>query len=153
MCDLLAFIDQHCTGQKFVLLIDNFSLHSCRVEQLVKNEGRLKNLKVIFFPPNVTLLYQPLDQGIIQSFKAEYRRQFLRYCNDKQSIGQDLIQSISIRHTVQWILEGWQVRVSKETIQNCQRHSTCVYLPETTPELTGELELVSKLELAGKGTV
>jgi len=32
----------------------------------------------MFFPPNVTSLIQPMDQGVIKKFKRIYRKQMLR---------------------------------------------------------------------------
>jgi hypothetical protein len=150
MCDFLAFMDRHCAGRKCVLLMDNFSPHFCAKEWLLENEGGLKNLEVEFFPPNVTSLYQPLDQGIIRSFKAQYHRLFLRYCIDKWSIGQDPIKSINIRHTIQWVVEAWKAGVSHQTIQNCWRHSTCIDLLEVVVESTGEAELAAELDTVGR---
>lgn len=41
--------------------------------------GRNKNVSVIFLPPNVTSLIQPLDQEIISSFKLSYHRLLLEH--------------------------------------------------------------------------
>ena len=49
--------------------MDNCSTH---------NQGfDLSNIKVVYFPPNVTSVLQPLDQGIICSFKANYRKELV----------------------------------------------------------------------------
>jgi hypothetical protein len=37
----------------------------------------LKNIKVIFFPPNCTSHLQPLHMGTIQAFKCQNRRQLI----------------------------------------------------------------------------
>ena len=51
-----------------ILLIDNAKCH------LSDNINNLSNVKVHFLPPNTTLHLQPLDQGIIYSLKAKYRK-------------------------------------------------------------------------------
>jgi hypothetical protein len=67
----LYWFDAHMEGKKVALLIDNFSAHESGLE-IVKNEGGLKNVEVIFLPVNATSYCQPLDQGIIRSWKAHY---------------------------------------------------------------------------------
>ena len=38
----------------------------------------MKNLTVEFLPPNITSKLQPLNQGIIWSFKAEYHEELVQ---------------------------------------------------------------------------
>ncbi|GET57309.1 tigger transposable element-derived protein 6-like [Rhizophagus irregularis DAOM 181602=DAOM 197198] len=38
----------------------------------------LTNIKIEFLPPNITSHLQPYDQGIINSFKAQYQKLLLR---------------------------------------------------------------------------
>ncbi len=56
-----------CTSKKVALLVDNasshFNLHDIR-EQVV----------VIPLPPNVTSVHQPMDMGVISTWKQTYRR-------------------------------------------------------------------------------
>ena len=58
-------------GQKVALLIDGFSAHSTELD-LIEAERRLNNVKVMFLPPNTTSMSQPVNQGIIQTWKAYY---------------------------------------------------------------------------------
>lgn len=59
-----ATIYIHKKRKHILLLLDNASTH-----QLEDNE-QLSNIKLHFLPPNTTAHLQPLDQGIIYSFKV-----------------------------------------------------------------------------------
>jgi hypothetical protein len=53
--------------------MDNFSGHELAV-QLVGGLQGLSNVRIAWLPPNTTTEWQPMDQGIIASFKLQYRR-------------------------------------------------------------------------------
>lgn len=60
------------------MLIDNCSAH--------KPLPSLSNLTVEYLPANTTSILQPLDQGIVQSFKVHYRREMCsRILRDMES--------------------------------------------------------------------
>ena len=42
----------------------------------------LQNTTIFFLPPNATSICQPLDQGIIRTWKAYYRKRWLAYVCD-----------------------------------------------------------------------
>jgi hypothetical protein len=63
-------------SRKVLLLIDNFSGHELGV-QLVGSQQGLSNIQIKWLPPNTTSFWQPIDQGIIASFKLQYRRQWV----------------------------------------------------------------------------
>jgi hypothetical protein len=52
---------------KVLLILDNAPVH---VRKELENSH--PNVKVVFLPPNTTSLIQPLDQGIIKTFKSHY---------------------------------------------------------------------------------
>ncbi|GBB96436.1 hypothetical protein RclHR1_27540002 [Rhizophagus clarus] len=59
-------------GRNILLLIDNAPVHALY-------EGvELTNIKIEFLPPNTTAHLQPCDKGIINSFKAQYRKLLLQ---------------------------------------------------------------------------
>ena len=60
-------------GRKVLLFLDNFSGHELGVTLVGGKEG-LANVRIEWLPPNTTSHWQPLDQGIIASFKLQYRQ-------------------------------------------------------------------------------
>jgi len=54
------------SGRHILLLTDNASCHSIDIID------SLSNVKVHFLPPNTTSHLQPMDAGIIYSFKVRY---------------------------------------------------------------------------------
>lgn len=63
-----SFLKSKNLLRKAVLLIDNTPTHPHDLK-----DGQIV---VKFLPPNVTSLIQPLDQGVIESFKRHYRSYF-----------------------------------------------------------------------------
>lgn len=56
------FLDEKKLPHKALLLIDNAPSHP---DESVLSVGEIK---AMFFPPNVTSLIQPMDQGVISAF-------------------------------------------------------------------------------------
>uniref|UniRef100_A0AAF5I336 DDE-1 domain-containing protein n=1 Tax=Strongyloides stercoralis TaxID=6248 RepID=A0AAF5I336_STRER len=57
------------------IVLDNAGCHKIKLEH--------PNVKIIFLPPNCISLIQPLDQGIIQTFKLYYTRQLFQTIFDR----------------------------------------------------------------------
>ena len=99
-------------NRKILLFVDNFSGH-------VVEEGKYENVQVKFFPPNMTSIVQPLDQGIIHAFKTKYRRQMLQVKLD--AIGScSQIKDIDVLDAINFCIKAWEgIKIS--TIANCFR--------------------------------
>ncbi|CAF2027899.1 unnamed protein product, partial [Rotaria magnacalcarata] len=54
-----------------LLFLDNAPVHPPDVQ--------LEIIKLKFFPPNTTAKIQPMDQGVIRSFKVYYRRRLVKH--------------------------------------------------------------------------
>lgn len=69
-------------------LVDGFLTHHAGLNLLEKEFPKsLINTKAIDFLANTTSVCQPLDQGIIKAWKAQYRKKWVRFlCTD---YGQD----------------------------------------------------------------
>lgn len=95
--------------QKVVLLVDNCPAH--------KMESNLKWTNVVFLPPNVTSIVQPMDQGIIKTLKTLYRSKLLRKKLQLYEAN-DGNRTITIRDAITMIAEAWD-DVRKPCIINC----------------------------------
>lgn len=112
----LCWFDTKMTGRNVLLLMDNFSAH----ESAVKNVSiQLQNTLVVWLPANSTTKYQPLDQGIIRTWKAYWKRQWLLYMMTEFDRGYDPMATMTILNAVRWAIQAWEVDLSPEAIQNC----------------------------------
>jgi hypothetical protein len=80
MEEYLQWLDNkmRAANRKVLLLLDNFSGHELGVE-LVGGKQGLPNVRIEWLPPNTTSYWQPLDQGIIASFKLQYCYLWINY--------------------------------------------------------------------------
>jgi hypothetical protein len=63
-------------NRHILLLVDNAPTH------ILTDDDTLTNVTIHYLPPNTTAHLQPCDAGIINSFKAHYRRLFLKKKNN-----------------------------------------------------------------------
>ena len=70
--DVLTKLNRRLTksNRNILLLMDNAG---CHPEELA---SKFSNIKIIFLPANTTCALQPLDLGVIQTFKMHYRKHF-----------------------------------------------------------------------------
>lgn len=96
-----------------LLFIDNAPSHKCE---------QLSNVKVIFLPANTTSVLQPLDQGVIQATKLQYRRlqyqHIMAEMKGNNKTGLEIMKSVTLLNAVTWIKQAWD-DVKPETIQKC----------------------------------
>ncbi|PQM43460.1 hypothetical protein VC83_09587 [Pseudogymnoascus destructans] len=130
MIDWLQAFYQHIGFTRQVLLtMDNFSAHISGVELCPPPP----NIRICWLPANSTSRFQPLDQGIIQSLKAYYRRQWLCFMLECYNLNLDPIKQASLRLSIRWILRSWNQQVLQSTIYNCFRKSTLLTTLITLP--------------------
>jgi hypothetical protein len=125
MAEWLYSFYRHISKERQVLLLlDNFSAHILGLELAPAPP----NIKVIFFPANATSIYQPLDQGIIQNLKHQYRKKWMLWMINILDRGLDPQEKMSLNYTLRWITQAWR-GISEETTQNCFTKSTVVVKP------------------------
>nr|XP_012147629.1 PREDICTED: tigger transposable element-derived protein 1-like [Megachile rotundata] len=90
------YLRQKNLSFKVLLLLDNAPCHPQDLNH--------PNVKILFLPPNTTSLLQPLDQGIIFTFKTYYIRRALHWIldvTDSKSInGMEAWKKFSIKHYI-----------------------------------------------------
>ena len=117
--EYLRWFNLQMQGRKVLLLLDGFSSHHAGYD-LLETEGiELTNVRVEFLPANTTSICQPLDQGIIRTFKAHYKRRWLQYQLDTYEAGEDPHQKMNVLQALRWATEAWRDGVTETTIANC----------------------------------
>ena len=110
------------TGVLFEELVktrdSSFLINNCPAHPEIKN---LTNINLIFLPLNTTSVLQPMDKGVIQSFKAHYRKKVVRLCTKAVESNKPL-SKISTLQVMKHLVSSWNA-VSKETIVNCFKKS------------------------------
>ena len=138
----------HIGARTVLLSMDNFSAHNSALELFPPPP----NVRIAWLPPNSTSRFQPLDQGIIQCFKAHYRRQWLSFMLDCFDSERDPLKSMDIHLAIRWSIRCWNDDVQNTTIYNCFRKSTLTTTPIDLPnpiDPPNLSELYSRVARAG----
>ena len=109
--------------------MDNFSGHELAV-QLVGGLRGLSNVRIAWLPANTTSHWQPMDQGIIASFKLQYRRNWVAYMLRQIEAGKNPNKTVSLLKAIQWTRASWVNGVTAVTIQKCWWKSTVIKKPK-----------------------
>lgn len=97
--------------RKVALVLDNCTAHP---------HIKLKNIELIFLPPNTTSVLQPCDQGIIKNVKHHYRTVIMRKYLSAIELKTEL-PKINILDALFILKTAWG-QVKNTTIENCFRH-------------------------------
>lgn len=102
--DVKSYLSKRGLPFKALLLIDNAPGHPQDLQH--------ENVQIVFLPKNTTSLLQPLDQGIISTFKALYIKQTFRYILEQMENDGSLT-----------LMDAWK----KFTILDCVKHVGLAY--------------------------
>lgn len=100
--------------RNILLFLDNASSHP---------NLKLSNIELVFLPPNTTSETQPLDRGIINAIKVQYRKRVLKRLICKMDTAEnvsDLVKGISYVDAICWLKESID-NLSEKTVPNCFR--------------------------------
>lgn len=88
---------------KAMLLMDNAPSHP-------GEELHVGNIVVKFLPPNVTSIMQPMDQGVLENIKKNYRRLYLEHVllyTEKEEDIISAIRKITLKNVMYWVSQAW----------------------------------------------
>lgn len=91
-------------GKNILLLVDNAPTH--RKEDEIPS---FSNIELCYLPPNTTVHLQPLDAGIINFFKAKYRKLLVENRVEAYDLAQELnnqAASVTIRNAIDFIVKA-----------------------------------------------
>ncbi|KAL2644591.1 hypothetical protein R1flu_012178 [Riccia fluitans] len=129
-----------------LLLVDNFTGH-----KIVSVQDQIRILRVEFLPPNVTAVYQPMDAGIIQAFKAHYRKHLIHLKLDRLQTGQT--SEVDVYDALTMLEKAWRVDVTAKTVKKCWIHSKLVRAEEILPDFNSSSDLPDlNVAIANDGT-
>ncbi|XP_054091684.1 tigger transposable element-derived protein 6-like [Zeugodacus cucurbitae] len=100
-------------NKQICLIVDNAPCHN--------TDEKFSNITIEFLPPNTTALIQPLDQGIIHSFKMEYRQILIKkqICALEKGLSiVEFLKSLTILDGINYANRAWNL-VKQQTISNC----------------------------------
>ncbi|XP_033215053.1 zinc finger protein 37-like isoform X1 [Belonocnema kinseyi] len=131
--------------EKFLLLLNNTLCHP-PVEELNKIDPQFK---VSYLPPNVSSLIQPMDQGIIQSMKRNYKKIFLRRMRADENSGNivNFVKSWTLLDTSFAAASAWD-NVSEITISKCWKKllgDQTPFVEESDPVVTDVTDLLNSV--------
>ena len=120
--------------KKAILFIDNCAAHPGE-EKLISDDGKII---AKFFPPNVTSLIQPMDQGILESLKRLYRKFILReilYDDDVDVVAS--LKKIDLLKVAYNISTAWD----KVEISTLKKAWNGILKPETQSDISQPFNL------------
>ena len=101
-------------NRHILLFLDNAPSHPKHIE--------LTNIKLVFFPANTTSHLQPMDQGIIQNLKTQYRKRVLRHTlhvlDTPGATLETVVKEITVLDACYWISSSMK-DIASDTVTKC----------------------------------
>ncbi|GLV40948.1 hypothetical protein CBL_08522 [Carabus blaptoides fortunei] len=136
------YLKEKNLGFKVLLLLDNAPGHQKDLSH--------PNIQVEFLPPNTTFLIQPLDQGIIYTFKSNYIRRSLQWILNLTELKSITIMEVwkqfSIKHCIEIISLSLK-ELKTSTLNACWKKIWALSVGIENDRESSENEIVSILNL------
>lgn len=112
------FLKKQGLPEKALLLLDNAPSHP-PVEKLLSDDGLIQ---VMYMPPNVTPLIQPMDQNVIRLTKLHYRSMFLAMVVANKSKDMNvIIKQYNLRDAILNLSRAWN-KLEPAIIKKCWKN-------------------------------
>ncbi|CAN6662371.1 hypothetical protein TRVA0_034S00452 [Trichomonascus vanleenenianus] len=125
----LRWFDSRLGNRKVLLIMDTLSAHEVAVDTIRRSGRDLKNIVTAWLPH--TSRCQPLDQGIIQAWKAHWRRRWVVFLLHQCEAGNGPLAKMNFLLAIRWAIDAWEEGVTAATIQSCFRKAL-VDVPSST---------------------
>lgn len=113
------FLESQKLPKQAILLLDNAPSHPPE-DELVKETADGK-IWVVYMPPNVTPLIQPMDQNAIRLTKLFYRHSLLSKVVSSGNQIQNELKELNLFEAVSLIACAWE-KVSPTVLQKCWKN-------------------------------
>ena len=132
-------------GRNILMFLDNAPCHPASLK------GMFPNVRIEFLPKHTTSCTQPLEAGIINTWKVHYRRKLLRYVLS-QVDGKSTVSSEIVNRWISWWLYGgWLVRGKRLSQKSsagaswCRRRFRPTFKVPLVTSISGAIALASQL--------
>ncbi|CAF1532371.1 unnamed protein product [Rotaria magnacalcarata] len=126
-------------NRKILLFIDNAPCY------IINHD--LSNFKIVFVPPNTTSKCQPLDQGVIHSFKCYYRQKLVKHIIAQCTLAQTADQiSTTVLDPIKWIDLSWE-NVTENTIRNGFRTAGFIHSSSTSSSSMMNMDIIIETDI------
>lgn len=89
------------------MLLDNAPSHPSSTA--LQSEGG--KVKTLFLPPNTTSLIQPMNQGVLDPYKKQYKHKLLSHIileNGSPHLSVlEILKNVTLKDAVYWISAAW----------------------------------------------
>ncbi|XP_054725597.1 tigger transposable element-derived protein 2-like [Anastrepha obliqua] len=100
-----------------LFVIDNAPTHS--------HDCAVDDIQLVYLPPNVTSLVQPMDQGVIESLKRRYRRklvsEILQHSESEDKGLLEVIKKINIKDVIYMLATAFQEMPSSTFVKSWRK--------------------------------
>jgi len=117
------------TGSLFQIFLKRFNEHVKRKVLLVIDNApshvwhglEIPNVEIVCLPANTTSKLQPMDAGVIASFKRHYRRRQLSHALDLLDAAKNRYKVDQLT-AMKWAVAAWR-DVDQSVLANCWKHT------------------------------